>query len=240
MNVLNPSGRLPLVGDVAGFDCTVEEGGWPWAEENAEAIAAHWKAAVERKPSMFNGRVLIATEIGIEYSRLSAVCTPVDYAALNFWKNCGFPPADAFNLFGAGVVVSSDGAVLMGEMAAHTANAGQIYFPCGTPDTGDVVDGRLDLEHSLRRELEEEAGLGEGHLVPADARWMVRDGPLFCCARRFDSPLGARDLADLVEAHRAAQKQPELGRVLLVRDLDELPAGQVPAFALALAAQVLD
>ena len=238
MNLLNPSGRPPIVGDVTAFDCSVTDDGWPWAEKNADAIAEHWAHAIAEKPSMFDGEVVIATEVGIEQSRVVSAHAVVRFAAFHYWQISGFPRADAFNLFGAGIVVTRDDAVLLGLMAPHTSNAGLAYFPCGTPDRDDITNGRLDIEGSIVRELEEETGLGP-HLRSADQRWISWDGALFCCARRFDTDLTAAEVREIAAAHIAGQAKPELENVILVKSLDELVKGKIPAYAVALLGQVL-
>ena len=66
----------------------------------------------------------------------------------------------------------ADGAFLLGEMAPHTVNGGQIYFPAGTPDPSDVVAGRVDLDASARRELFEETGVRAEETI-IGATWKV-------------------------------------------------------------------
>jgi 8-oxo-dGTP pyrophosphatase MutT (NUDIX family) len=235
----NPSGRAPILGDVTEFDCSVTGDSWSWAEKNAAAILAYWEKAKAEKPDLFDGEVLVATEVGIERSRLVSEHAVTRYSALTYWKSLGFPHAGAFNLFGAGVVVTSDGAVLLGRMADHTANAGYSYFPCGTPDTGDIVDGKLDIESSILREMEEETGLGPQHLHPSDQRWISWDGPLFCCARRLDTPLTAIEAGTLAANHLASHERPELAQIVFSKTLDDLEGLKVPAYAEALLRQVL-
>ena len=90
----------------------------------------------------------------------------------------GRPPAGVHDCFGAGAIVAADGALLLGVMGAHTFNAGQIYFPCGTPDPDDIVDGKVDLDLSVRRELKEETGLDVAEFTAEPGWTMVVDGPL--------------------------------------------------------------
>ena len=48
---------------------------------------------------------------------------------------------------------------MLGVMAAHTANAGWIYFPAGVPDFSDVDGSHIDFGKNLAREMNEETGL---------------------------------------------------------------------------------
>ena len=91
--------------------------------------------------------------------RFSAAYFETDFASFLAWRDWGFPDLHVFNGFGMGALRCSDGAFVLGEMGQHTSNAGRIYFPSGTPDLDDVVDGAVDISGSVARELEEETGL---------------------------------------------------------------------------------
>lgn len=226
MNPLNPSGHAPVVTPVRGFDAFLVDEDWPWAQQHAAEIAAHWAQARAEKPALFDGQVLVArrTEIADGIWRAAHILIP--YSSLKYWLSLGFVDAGAFNTFASAVVVTADGAVLLGRMGAHTANAGRLYFPCGTPDRGDLKGRVLDVESSMTRELREETGLGSQHVTATNERWIVQDGPLVCCARRFDSALTADEMARFITGHLAAEAQPELDGVVLARraaDIEGLP-----------------
>ncbi len=111
---------------------------------------------------------------------------------------------------------SADGAYLLGEMAPWTANAGQIYFPAGTPDLDDLAGERLDLDGSVWRELREETGLGDADFAEAQGWSVVFDGALIACMKRLQSPLPAADLLARASTFLAREKNPELARLIPV------------------------
>lgn len=217
MNPLNPSGKPAVVTPVMGFDAFVVDEPWPWRDENAKAIGEHWARAAAEKPSLFDGEVLVARRFSIEDGIWRGAHIVVRYSALKYWLSRGFIETGACNTFASAVVVTADGAVLLGRMGAHTANAGRLYFPCGTPDLDDVQGDSLDIEGSMLRELEEETGLGAADLQPTEQRWISQDGPLVCCARRIDTHLTADEVRTRFNAHRTAGGDEELADIVLVR-----------------------
>jgi 8-oxo-dGTP pyrophosphatase MutT (NUDIX family) len=127
---------------------------------------------------------------------------------------------------------TADGAVLLGEMGAQTANAGQLYFPCGTPDPDDVRGARVDLAGSAARELAEETGLA----LPgaADTTWILLQGEgqlAFLRPVRF--PETAAAIAAAIDSHRAREAEPELAGIRMVRGAADIDAARMPGFVRA-------
>src|SRR5262245_47287549 len=141
------------------LDLSVTPEPWAFAEQHGAEIEAHFAKVREVKPAVWNGRVLLCRNPRTEDGVYRADYFETDFASFLAWRDWGFPDKSVFNSFGAGALRSADGAFVLGRMNAHTANAGRIYFPAGTPDPNDVVEGRVDLAASGVREVEEEIGL---------------------------------------------------------------------------------
>ena len=82
---------------------------------------------------MWNGRVLLLRRGEIAGGVLSGAYSEVDFASFIAWRDWGFPDKSVRNCFAMAALRSADGAFLLGEMGAHTATAGQIYFRPARP-----------------------------------------------------------------------------------------------------------
>ena len=186
---------------------------WAFPRENAAAIAAHWQTRIARAPGMFDGTVLLCCDHAVadRAARLDLFATR--YATFTYYRDTRHADAriaDAriANAFAAIVPWTSDGAVLLGEMGARTANAGQLYFPCGTPDPDDIQGARVDLAGSAARELAEETGLA----LPDEAEtdWVLLEGEgqlAFLRPVRF--PETAARLVARIADNLGAEAEPE-------------------------------
>ena len=222
----------PVIHRVTALDLALRPAPWPFAEQRRADIDAHFALKQGEKPQLFNGRVLLARHPVFSADRFSADFFETDFASFLAWRDWGFPDASVFNGFGMGALRCSDGAFVMGEMGRHTANAGRIYFPSGTPDLDDIRGDAVDIAGSVAREVEEETGL-----APADyragAEWeCVVSGVAVAMIRVLDVDGSGDALRARIEANLARQHQPELAAIHLVRGTDDLTAA-MPRFVTA-------
>ena len=212
---------------------------WAYADDNRTAIDAVFAAAQAKKPALVNGRVLLMHRWAIEQGVLRGGFMETDYASFTFWIASGRPEeAGVQDCFGAAAVLSADGAFLLGEMAAQTYNAGQIYFPCGTPDLNDLVGTTVDFDFSVRRELQEETGL-DASLLTEETGWTVAiDGEVICAIKVMRSALEAEPLRAQLLRHLAREQQPELADIKVIRGPDDFLPTMRPFVRLFLAARL--
>ncbi len=215
---------------VAQLDLRFAPKPWVFAEQNGAEIRSHFAALQRAKPRLFNGRVLVMSDWKIAGDTLRGEFFETDYASLRAWLDWGCPSAGAYDCFAAACVVSADGAVVFGEMAAHTSNAGQVYFPCGTPDRDDVVGGKVDLLHSCTRELKEETGFDAAQFS-AEPGWRIAELPSRIVAvKLLRSPHDAETLRAQALTHLRSETLPELADIRVLRGRKDINAA-VPDFA---------
>jgi 8-oxo-dGTP pyrophosphatase MutT (NUDIX family) len=221
--------------EVGELDLTFAASRWEFAERQSAAIAAHWGRLIKAKPAMFNGRVLLLGKRVLETGhdgvlRLRGVYFETDYADFLAWTAFGHPGGPVDNCFAMAALRAADGAFLLGEMAHHTYNAGQIYFPAGTPDPDDVFDNRVDLEASARRELLEETGLLAAETDVAPGWTLAMTPQRIACMKLMTFPLPAAELKARIEAFLARDPLAEFSCMHIVRDPEDIDEARVPIF----------
>jgi 8-oxo-dGTP pyrophosphatase MutT (NUDIX family) len=222
----------PVIHRVTTLDLALQPRPWPFADERRAEIAAHFAQKQAETPEIWNGRVLLGRHPVFAGDRFSASYFETDFSSFLAWRDWGFPDREVFNGFGVGALRAADGAFALGEMGRHTANAGRVYFPSGTPDPDDISDGAVDIPGSVAREVEEETGL-----TPADyragAHWdCVVAGAAIAMIRILDVDMSGEALRERIEANLARQPQPELSAIHLVRGAADLTAA-MPHFVTA-------
>jgi 8-oxo-dGTP pyrophosphatase MutT (NUDIX family) len=212
-------------------EITVAPWQWEFALKRRAEIDAHFAARKERQPALWNGRVLLLRDYRIENGSLSGSSFETDFASFVAWRDWNFPDPDVFNVFAMAAVCSADGGYLLGEMGDHTASAGFLYFPCGTPDPKDVAGGMLDLAGSAARELFEETGINIATLSARPGWSLVREGNFIALIKSFASAENAQDLRARVMRYLASGAHAELSDIRVVRDRGDLTA-QIPRFVI--------
>jgi 8-oxo-dGTP pyrophosphatase MutT (NUDIX family) len=226
--------RVRRIDDI---DARVAPFDWAFAKSRAGDIAANWRALKAEKPALYDGRVLLMS--GVDFggdarrSLMRSRHFETDFSAFLAWRDFGFPGSGVHNCFAMAALRGSDGGFILAEMGAHTANAGKIYFPAGTPDRGDIVGDALDLEGSVFRELEEETGLAPRDVSAAPDWLVIEAGPRVACMKlvRVDAP--AREAARDIDARVAAQRDPELAGTRVIAHREDIDRARTPDFVVA-------
>ena len=222
--------EIPIIA-LTRLDLRFEPGVWPFAVERRTEIDAHFAKLQAEKPAMWNGRVLLLRRGEIVDGMLRGAYLETDFASFISWRDWGFPDTTVRNCFPMAALRSSDGAFLLGMMGGHTATAGQMYFPAGTPDPNDIDGDTVDLERGVLRELIEETGLSAADVV-AEPGWFATPlGQRLALMKIVQATDTAAPLRERIRAFLGGQKQPELLDIHVVRGMDDLRPAMPPYVA---------
>jgi 8-oxo-dGTP pyrophosphatase MutT (NUDIX family) len=218
-----PRGVIVPVDDV---DVRLDPGPHPFETANAAAIEDNWHAEKRANPSLFDGTVVLLSEFGYAANRLFGRCHAVRYATFLYWRRDRI--GTAAHVFAHPMLVASDNALIAIRMAAHTVNAGCVYFAAGSFEPEDFPGGIVDPHGNMVREVVEETGL-DISAVPRGERCHAlstdRGTVLF---RRYYLAEDADEIARCIEAFVAGEKEAEISGPVIIRGADDLPEGLMP------------
>ncbi|MTH94967.1 GNAT family N-acetyltransferase [Roseibium sp. RKSG952] len=229
----------PAVQPLKALNVSLSPAPWRFETENAEAVETHFAALKHKNPHLWNGRTLKLTGYTLTDGVFSGTCTETSYAAFLTWRDWGAPDCEAYNMFGSAVIVSSDGALLYGVMASHTATSGWVYPPGGNLDPGDIRSGGIvDVEGSIYRELEEETGLRQSQVRPGPLL-VTLDGPRISIARVIHVDKPAELLRQEILDHSLKSAEQELADIRIYRQRPDFSDPAIVPYARALGLHVL-
>lgn len=232
--------RLPPTAEARRLDIRLSLDPLRFSVREEAVIAATFAAAKSRNPALFDGPILLFSPPRLDGTLLAATGYRTRYSSLTTLIAHPDKGRDAYNLFGAAAIVGSDGGVVLGRMGPRTAGPGELKFPGGTPDEEDVTaDGGVDIVGSIAREMAEETGLSATEAVLGETLILVDDHPFYAIVGVLRFPAPAERLAEQVRAFLAADPQPELAGVEVVRDPAALDPAVVPAYTRAALARLL-
>ncbi|MCI5075680.1 hypothetical protein [Oricola sp.] len=191
------------------------EGPLRYERENRAAIDANWARLSAANPRLWNGPFFLFEAVSLTGDALSGTARRTDFATFLYWRDHG-KPGEATHITGSSMPVMADGALFAVRMGAHTANAGQVYFPGGSFDADDVIDGSFDVTRNLSRELVEETGLVFRE-AEADADFTAARGAnSYHIARRNRLPFGFVEGVERLRRHQAVTGDDEIETAVAV------------------------
>lgn len=211
-----PDGQVFEVNQV---QLAVQPGAHPFHLANIEPAKANWLKAVAATPALFDGQMLLFERLQLCDGRLVGTCHIIPYSTFLLWRGQA-DPGLGYHLFAFAVIMSSDGALIAVEMSKHTANAGLVYCAAGSLDVSDIVDGFVDVESNMRREVMEETGLSlEEAIVDPQLRGFrrARTVTLF---RSFHLPMTSDEIFEKITAHMAVDHEQEIAGPVAIRSPD--------------------
>jgi len=194
-------------------------GDHPFYLAERAAIEANWREEVAANPALYDGRMLLQARVALEDGRLVSEGHEISFSTFLWWRK----QADrrgGLHIYAYPVIESADGALVAIRMGSHTANAGMVYFACGSFEPSDVTDGVCDPEHNMYREVREETGLdlGQARVETGYRVAHFRRAVTLFRVYRFDLP--AEEICRRIEAHMQVAEDKEIAGPVVIRSAD--------------------
>lgn len=199
----------------------------PFEIDNAAAIAANWATEQALRPAVFDGTVVLLSELAYRDNRLTGRCHAIRFSTFMLWRKLK-PVTSAEHAFAHAMLISSDNALVAIRMGAHTANAGKVYFAAGSFEPEDFSDGQVNLDYNMAREVREETGLDLGQASREERCYALSGDSGTVIVRCYRMAETADELAAQISRFVASETDPEIEGPVIIRGMHDLPEGLMP------------
>ncbi|WP_027160568.1 hypothetical protein [Mesorhizobium sp. WSM1293] len=212
---------------VDAIDVRLDPGPHPFARDNAEAIAENWQHEIAANPALFDGMVVLLSQLAYRDNRLAGRCHAVNYSTFMLWRkrreNSG-----AEHAYAHAMLVAADNALVAIRMGPHTVNAGRVYFAAGSFEPVDFRDGLVDVDFNMMREVREETGLDLSGAERGKRYHAMSTNSGTVIFRRYHAAAPADEIAQRISAFVATETEPEIDGPVIIRHAADLPVGLSP------------
>ena len=209
---------------VDAIDVRLDPGPHPFALSNAEAIAENWRHEIAANPALFDGTVVLLSELAYRDSRLVGRCHAVKYSTFLLWRKRR-ENSRAEHAYAHAMLVAGDNALVAIRMGPHTVNAGRVYFAAGSFEPVDFRDGLVDADFNMIREVREETGLDLSQAECGQRYHALSTVSGTVIFRRYRVAEPADELALRISAFVATEAEPEIEGPVIIRNATDLPDG---------------
>ncbi|WP_027169024.1 hypothetical protein [Mesorhizobium sp. WSM3224] len=212
---------------VDAIDVRLDPGPHPFAVRNAEAIAENWRQEIAANPALFDGTVVLLSELAYRDNRLVGRCHAVKYSTFLLWRNRR-ENSGAEHAYAHAMLVAGDNALVAIRMGLHTVNAGRVYFAAGSFEPIDFRDGLVDVDFNMIREVGEETGLDLSQAERGQRYHALSTASGTVIVRHYRVAEPADELARRISAFVATEAEPEIEGPVIIRNAVDLPDGLMP------------
>jgi len=213
---------------------------WPFAIENAAQIVRYWEKRRAVLPALFNGTTYLLHEHAVTRDELAGTLFQTDFRTLLYWRANPTTAHDGVReAFGASLIRSAEGHVLLGRQGPGQVTSGLIYQPGGIFDGDDVTGNSVDIDASIERELIEETGLAAADFTRVPGFLLARAGIKVAIGIEWRSALRADDLRGRILDFLAHQAEPELADIVIAKRPGDIDVALMPLHARLLLDSVL-
>ncbi|MBA3446810.1 MAG: hypothetical protein H0T56_04245 [Pseudaminobacter sp.] len=214
-----------IVFPVDGVDVRLDPAPHPYESAHPQAIDRNWSVEKARNPALFDGTVVLLSDLSRSKNRLEGRCHAIRFATFMHWRA---NRADGEHVFAHAMLVCRDNALLAIRMGAHTVNAGRVYFAAGSFEPVDFVDGVADVDSNMVREVAEETGLDISAARRGLRHHVFSSNGGTVIFRRFFIDEDADELARRIRDFVDAETDPEIDGPVIIRHAADLPDGLMP------------